>query len=286
MRNAMSIDLEEWFCVSNFEAVIPREEWPRLESRVERSTATILEILERRKVRATFFVLGWVAERHPGLIRGIADAGHEIASHGYGHRLVYELTPDEFQQDIARSVELIEEIAGVRCAGYRAPSFSLRRDCDWAWEALAGSGIRYDSSVFPVHHDRYGEPDAPRRPHLRDSAGGRFVEFPPSTVSLFGKNIPVAGGGYFRLYPLAVTRWAIRRLQAEGIPANIYLHPWEFDPDHPKPEGVSGATLARHRVGLAGVARKLDALLSEFPFGSVLDALEDCGHSLGTAESV
>lgn len=279
MLNVISIDLEEWFCVSNFENVIRREDWDSLESRVESSTRTILELFERYDVKATFFVLGWVAERHPELIREIADRGHEIACHGFGHRLVYDQSPPEFIEDLGRSLTLIREITGVECRGFRAPSFSLRRDMSWAWDCLADQGILYDSSIFPVTHDRYGEPDAPRAPYVIGDTGHSLIEFPPSTVSIMGRNLPVAGGGYFRLYPLAITRWAVRRLESEGLPTVIYLHPWEFDPDHPKPN-VSRKTLARHRVGLGSVTSKLAELLKAFEFGTMRESLRSLGYEL------
>ncbi|MEM7396979.1 MAG: XrtA system polysaccharide deacetylase, partial [Verrucomicrobiota bacterium] len=244
MLNAFSIDLEEWFCVSNFEGVIQREDWPNLESRVVDSTVQLLDLLDRHSVKATFFILGWVAERHPDLIRSVAMRGHEIASHGFGHQLVYSLSPEEFEADMKQSLAVIKEITGADCKGYRAPSFSLRRDMDWAWSILRDHGIEYDSSIFPVVHDRYGEPDAPRFPFVMDEA---FKEFPMSTVSGFGKNLPVAGGGYLRLYPYAVTRWAIRRINREGHPAVVYMHPWEVDPGQPRP-AVSRLKLLRHRI--------------------------------------
>lgn len=266
MRNVLTIDVEEWFCVSNFAGVIRPEDWPSLESRVEIQTERILGILDRHGVRATFFLLGWVAERHPGLVRTLASRGHEIATHGYNHELVYQMEPARFQEDLARSVKLIQEIAGIRCRGYRAPSFSIRRDMTWAWEILAKQGIEYDSSIFPVVHDRYGEPDAPRTTFQIAACGKSIREIPLSTVRLAERNLPVAGGGYLRLFPYSFTRWAIRRLNREGIPAIVYFHPWEIDPGQPQPK-VSRLRLWRHRVGLNHFARKLDRLLDDFAFG-------------------
>ena len=271
--NAFTIDLEEWFCVSNFEGVIKPEEWPNLESRVEDSTNAIIELLDRHQVKATFFVLAWVAERHPDLIRSISDRGHEIATHGYGHRLVYELTPSTFDEDIERSLSVIREITGKSCIGYRAPSFSLRRDMDWAWEVLNRHGIQYDSSIFPVVHDRYGEPDAPRFPFEFRSGEHCCKEFPMSTVTRWGKNLPVAGGGYLRLYPYWLTRWAIRKINHEGHPAMVYIHPWEVDPQQPRP-AVSKLKLMRHRIGMSTVMRKLEKLLQDFSFGPACHVLD------------
>ena len=268
--NALTIDLEEWFCVSNFAGTIRQEDWPSMESRIERSTNSLLELLGSRGTKATFFVLGWVAERHPEMIRSIAGEGHELASHGYGHQLVYDLTPEAFREDLSKSLAIIEEISGVRCKGYRAPSFSIRQDMDWFWQILAEFGISYDSSIYPVSHDRYGDPYAPRFPFEVDVQGSALLEIPLSTISQFGKNLPVAGGGYLRLYPTWLTTWAIRRIQKEGHPAVVYLHPWEIDPEQPRPQ-VSKAKLFRHRVGIRSMRSKLDRLLNEFHFGSMED---------------
>jgi polysaccharide deacetylase family protein (PEP-CTERM system associated) len=276
MINALTIDLEDWFCVSNFDHVIARDGWSAQESRLEAPTRRILDLLDAHSVKATFFVLGWIAERHPRLIREIHERGHEIGSHGYAHRLVYQLSPEEFRCDLRRSLDVLHEATGAQIRGYRAPSFSLRRGMDWAWDALHAAGIRYDSSIFPVLHDRYGEPDAPRFPFPIASRGGVILEFPLSTISAFMRNLPVAGGGYFRLYPLAVTRWAVRRINREGHPAVVYLHPWEFDPDQPAP-AASPWTLWRHRVGLRSVAGKLDRLLAELPFAPMTEVLARIG---------
>ncbi len=272
MMNALSIDLEEWFAVSNFEGVIRREDWAELESRIEDSTERILALLEQRRTRATFFILGWVAERHPDLVRQIFSKGHEIASHGYGHQLVYNLSPDQFRADLNRSMELLRGITGVSPAGYRAPSFSLRRDMTWAWKIMAESGLRYDSSIFPVVHDRYGEPDAPRFPFKIQTGGEGIMEFPLSTIRLFGANVPVAGGGYLRLFPYGITSWAIRRINREGHPAVVFLHPWELDPDQPRP-AVPRLRLVRHRIGMRSMERKLDRLIQDFQFAPLREVL-------------
>lgn len=270
MRNALSIDVEEWFCVSNFAGVIRPEDWPEQETRIEMQMGRILDILEQHQVKATFFLLGWVAGRHPEMVRNIALAGHEIATHGYGHQLVSDLTPEQFREDLARSLKLVRDITGIDCRGYRAPSFSIRRDMPRAWAILAEQGIEYDSSVFPVLHDRYGEPDAPREPYCIPAASGSICEIPPSTVRLAGRNIPVAGGGYFRLYPYWVTKRAIQRINREGLSAVVYFHPWEIDPGHPRPP-VSRLKLWRHRVGMKSFESKLHRLLSDFEFGPLED---------------
>ena len=268
MLNALTIDLEEWFCSSNFEDVIHREQWSQMESRVEIPTQQLLNILKQHDVKATFFVLGWVAERHPKLIKNIADAGHEIACHGYFHQLVYNLSPQAFKTDLKKSLEIIKDITGVTCQGYRAPSFSLRRDMTWAWKILTDFNITYDSSIFPVVHDRYGDPDAPCYPFIIHSDNADIIEFPMSTIRIANKNLPVAGGGYFRLYPIAITQWAIKRINTEGKSATVYLHPWEIDPSQPKPN-VSLLNLTRHRIGMNSVLYKLDVILKQFKFGSI-----------------
>ncbi|MBU1693500.1 MAG: DUF3473 domain-containing protein [Verrucomicrobia bacterium] len=265
MKHILTVDFEEWFCVSNFEKAIGRESWASLESRIEAQTRALLDLFDRRQTHATFFILGWVGERHPALLKEIALRGHELASHGYAHDLVHRLTPEAFREDLERGLRAVEEATGQRCAGYRAPSFSLRRSDTWAWETLAAAGIRYDSSVFPVIHDRYGEPEAPRAP-FTVSVGDRAIrEFPLSTVRVGGRHLPVAGGGYLRLYPLGVTRWAIRRLEAEGLSAIVYLHPWEVDPEQPIPP-AHWLRVWRHRVGMKTLINKLDSLLTTFSF--------------------
>ncbi len=277
--NVLTVDLEEWFCASAFDGVISRDAWPQLESRVERPTRQLLEIFDRHSVKATFFVLGWVAERHPALIAAVAERGHEIASHGHGHCLISRQSPAEFHDDVAGSLRVLRQITGRPCHGYRAPSFSLRRDMVWAWRILAELGIRYDSSIFPVVHDRYGDPGAPRFLHRIRSDRGEIVEFPLSTLTARGRNLPVGGGGYLRLYPLRVSRWAIRRINREGHPAVVYVHPWELDPQQPRPR-APWSTLLRHRVGIDSVRRKLDALLSEFRFGPMQPAIEAAGFGV------
>ncbi len=275
MRHAFSVDVEDYYHVSAFERSIPRTAWDHYESRVVASTQRLLDLLARRDVRGTFFVLGWIADRFPQLVRDIHAAGHELGSHSYWHRLIYELAPDEFRQDLRRSIDAIENAAGVRVRMYRAPSFSIVRRSLWAFDILAEEGIEIDSSVFPTRHDRYGIPDAPPTIHHRDCAAGRVIEFPPTVVQFGRFRLPVAGGGYFRLYPLAVTVRAMHRVAAAGRPAMFYVHPWELDPDQPRLRAGSRTARLRHYVNLSGSERKLDLLLREFSFAPIGDVLAD-----------
>jgi polysaccharide deacetylase family protein (PEP-CTERM system associated) len=250
MKNALTFDVEEYFHAEAFAGVLGPEEWPTLESRVTRSTERLLDILDRERVRATFFVLGWVAERHPGLVREIASLGHEIACHGYGHRMIQHLSRPDFERDVTRAKRALEDAIGRPVLGYRAPTFSIMRATLWSLDVLVEAGFRYDSSIFPVVHDRYGIPDAPRFPHrLKAPSGAEITEFPMSTVTLLGRRLPVAGGGYFRLFPYRVTRRAIARINGERQPAMVYLHPWEIDPDQPRIP-VGPLTRFRHLVNV------------------------------------
>jgi polysaccharide deacetylase family protein (PEP-CTERM system associated) len=265
MLNALSIDVEEHFQVHAFETVVDRSEWDRYPSRVAENTRRILYLLAEHNVRATFFVLGWVADRHPELVAEIAAAGHEVGTHGYWHELIYRQTPAEFAADLSSSLKAIDRaVRGVQPVGYRAPAFSITRRSLWALDILYEHGMRYDSSIFPLTaHDRYGISDADRfasrvRPDL--------WEFPVSTMRLGGHNWPVAGGGYFRFFPLWVTRQAIRHLNAEGQPAVVYLHPWEFDPEQPRVHGAPLLSQFRHYVNLHRTESRLRSLLQEFDF--------------------
>jgi polysaccharide deacetylase family protein (PEP-CTERM system associated) len=267
--NAMSVDVEDYFHVSAFQGTVGREQWPHLESRVERNTERLLAMFDDAGVRATFFVLGWVAEQVPRLVHRIAAAGHEIASHGYGHELLYGLRPETFRDDIRRARAILEDAAGAIVAGYRAPSFSITRRSLWALEVLAEEGYRYDASIYPVLRDRYGIPSAPRHGHAVTCAAGSILEIPGSTLRIGPVNVPIGGGGYFRLMPYAWTRWGIEMLNhREQKPAIFYLHPWEIDPDQPRlPAGL--VNRFRHYVGLAQTECRLRRLLAEFRFGPV-----------------
>lgn len=267
-RNALTIDVEDYYQVSAFESHVSFDAWPHHESRVAKNTARILEILNRHNVKATFFVLGWVAEREPQVVRAIQSEGHEIASHGYRHQLIYRMRRQEFQDDVTRAKAILEEITGTQVLGYRAPSYSIVQETLWALDVLEEVGFQYDSSIFPIHHDRYGMPDAPRFPYVhRLSEGRSIVEFPLSTARLWGKNLPVAGGGYFRIFPYAYTRWGLRRINNQDQqPAVFYLHPWEIDPQQPRMRG-SLLSRFRHYTGLTRTESRLQRLLCDFQFG-------------------
>jgi polysaccharide deacetylase family protein (PEP-CTERM system associated) len=268
--NAMTVDVEEYFHVSGFADVIRPEDWPNFESRVEVNTRKLLDIFSAHGAVATFFVLGWVAERHPHLVQALQRAGHEVACHGHSHKLVYETTPQEFRTDVRHAKKLLEDLTGTEVVGYRAPSFSIVRGSLWALDILAEEGFHYDSSIFPIRRNRYGIPDAERFPHRWQSNNGKgLTQFPISTLRVFGVNVPVGGGGYLRLFPYAVTRWSIQHLnKSEGRPAIVYIHPWELDPAQP---WVPGRLMNRFRqyVNLRTTETKLHRLLASFAFQSL-----------------
>ena len=270
MLNALTIDVEEYFQVEAFASQIPRESWEGFAPRVAQCVDRALEILARHDVRATFFVMGWVAEKHPGLVRRIADAGHEIGCHSYAHQRIHRLSPEEFREDIRKARGILQDQAGAPVFAYRAPSFSIVRATLWAVDMLAEEGFRFDSSIFPVRHDLYGIPDAERFPHWQHTAqGSRLFEFPPSTVRRFGNNFGVGGGGWMRLAPYGFTRWALRRInESERQPVMVYFHPWELDPDQPRLDGPLRSRL-RHYVNLSTMAGKVDRLLTEFKFAPI-----------------
>lgn len=277
MVNALTFDVEEYFHAEAFSGVVRREEWPSLESRVVESTERLLQVLSDTRRAATFFVLGWVAERHPGLVRAIRAQGHEVACHGYAHQMITRLSRTQFAEDVRRAKGTIEDAAGSEVIGYRAPTFSVVRETLWSLGTLAEAGFRYDSSIFPIVHDRYGIPDAMRFPHLLEAGSGRVIaEFPLSTVGWGGWRFPVAGGGYLRLLPYAVTKWAVNRLNREGQAAIVYLHPWEIDPGQPRlPAGRM--TRFRHSVNTGTTESKLRRLLRDFDFAPVRDVLAGVG---------
>ena len=275
--NAMTIDVEDYFHVSAFEGVVRRDRWDAYERRVTANTMRLLAAFEKAGVRATFFVLGWVAEREPSLVRAIVAAGHELASHGYAHRLIYEQERAAFREDVRHAKAVLELIGGVAVRGYRAPSFSITPRSRWALEILIEEGYAYDASIFPIRHDRYGMPGAPRHPYVEQVGGRSIAEAPATTVAFGPMTLPVAGGGYFRLFPYAFTRWAIRRVnEQDQVPAIFYLHPWEVDPSQPR---INAGPISRfrHYTNIHRTEPRLRQLLNDFafaPLGEVLEGLE------------
>lgn len=262
VRHAMTVDVEEYFQVSAFEGCIPRATWERWPSRVEPATARLLDLFAASGAGATFFTLGWVAERHRALVRRIVAEGHELASHGFDHRRVRDQDEAAFRADVRRTKALLEDVAGVAVRGYRAASFSIGRETPWAHRVLAEEGYAYSSSLHPIRHDHYGDPDAPRVPHERDGV----LEVPVATLRLLGRNLPCAGGGHFRLLPYAWTRFALAR--ATGLRCRVfYLHPWEIDPDQPRVPGAPLKARLRHRVNLGRTEPRLRRLLRDFAWG-------------------
>ncbi len=277
MLNALTIDVEDYYQVSAFESSVRFDDWGTFESRVERNTQRMLEILAEVDVRATFFTLGYVADRHPGLVKAIHAAGHEVASHGYAHRLVYNMTPEGFREDLKKTKRVLEDLTGSPVLGYRAASYSITEQSFWSLAILVEEGFEYDSSIFPIRHDRYGISGFPRFPHRMTIEGGSLIEYPLSTLQLAGAVIPVAGGGYFRLFPYGFTRWALRRINfAEKQPVIMYLHPWEIDPDQPEMPS-SALTRWRHRVNLDKTEGRFRSLIRDFKFGPVREVIKSLG---------
>ncbi len=270
--NALTVDVEDYFQVSGFEEQVPRSQWEKYPSRVEQSTHRLLELFQRKNVKGTFFVLGWVADKFPELVRCIAEEGHEVGCHSYWHRLVYRLTPDEFRQDLVRAKKAIEHACGTEVTSYRAPSFSITQDSMWAIPILIDEGFTLDSSIFPMKHDRYGVPDATSNIHLQEAPEGSLVEYPPTVWKTKLASVPV-GGGYFRLAPRWLTQRAIDANRKLGIPAMFYVHPWEVDPEQPVVENVPWKNRLRHRVGLSTTLRKLEGLLDANRFAPISEVL-------------
>lgn len=272
--NAFSVDVEDYFQVEAFAGIVHRSEWEQFEPRVELNTQRLLELLDRYDVKATFFVLGWVAERYPQLVRDVAAQGHEVSAHGYDHRPITEQTRDEFRDDVRRSKRVLEDIVGVEVPGYRAPTYSIVRDTLWALDVLQEEGYRYDSSIFPILHDRYGIPTANRFPaKVQTVEGATLLEFPISTVRVLGANLPFVGGGYLRHYPLRFILWGMRRVNIiERQPVMLYVHPWEIDPGQPS-FSASPLTRFRHYRNLDKTEGRLDVLLDRFHFTTVRKVL-------------
>jgi polysaccharide deacetylase family protein (PEP-CTERM system associated) len=272
--NALTIDVEDYFQVNAFEPYVARESWDGFPLRVADNVARLLDLLDEYGVKATFFVLGWVAERLPLMVKEIQARGHEIACHGYGHQLIYRIGPQLFREDIRRAKQVLEGITGVAVKGYRAPTYSITNQSLWAFDVLMEEGFSFDSSVFPVYHDTYGIPDAPRFPYTLRRASGSIEEFPLSTLPLkfAGRSfqLPIAGGGYLRLLPVRLIKWGIDRInKCEGEPAVLYLHPWEIDPGQPRIKEAGWKSRFRHYNNLSGTESKLRYLLEGVSYGTM-----------------
>ncbi|MDP3222902.1 MAG: DUF3473 domain-containing protein, partial [Rubrivivax sp.] len=265
LTNALTIDVEDYFQVSAFAPYIRRDEWDARECRVERNVERILAMLAQRDTKATFFTLGWVAERYPQLVKRIVEGGHELASHGYGHERASDLSQEAFAQDVGRAKKLLEDIAGREVLGYRAPSFSIGTGNLWAFDQLARAGYTYSSSIYPIAHDHYGMPDSPRFAY-RVASG--LLEVPVTTLRMMSRNLPSSGGGYFRLLPYGISRWMIRRINTvDRESAIFYFHPWEIDSEQPRVAGIDAKTRFRHYVNIPRMEAKLQSLLADFRWG-------------------
>ncbi len=273
MIHHFTVDVEEHFQVSAFESRVNRDRWDRLDSRVRQNMERLLGLLDEHDVRGTFFILGWIAERHPELVRELAEGGHEVASHGSDHRRVTELSPCDFRESVRSAKGTLEHAAGAQVTGYRAPSFSIVPGGEWALDILLEEGYRYDSSLFPVRRNGYGYPEGGRDPYWMERPAGRLAEIPPMTLSLGTLNIPAGGGAYFRLFPYRLVQTALRRAEGRGVPGTFYIHPWELDPEQPRMQ-VGWATRFRHYGGLGRTQGRLKRLLTEFAFGRIADTVE------------
>ncbi len=268
MLNALSVDIEDWFQVGAFEKTIRREDWDRLECRVESNTDAVLDLFAAAQVKATFFTLGWVAARYPSLMRRIVDAGHEVASHGWDHVRVFTMTADRFACDLDRTRKTLEDTTGAEITGYRAPSFSIDKRTPWAHQVLADAGYAYSSSVAPIVHDHYGWPEAPRFA-FRPVTGSDLIELPVTTAKFAGRTLAAGGGGFFRLLPYAFSRWAFDQVNSAGQPGIFYFHPWEIDCDQPRVAGASIKSKIRHYTNLDVMAAKLNRIMAAFEWGRV-----------------
>lgn len=274
--NAFTVDVEDYFHVQAFAGRFAPEDWPALESRVVPNTERLLDLMAEAQVKGTFFVLGWVGERHPALVRRIVAEGHELASHGYWHKRALEQTADEFREDVRRAKAVLEDAGGVAVSGYRAPTFSINHGNLWAYDVLAETGHGYSSSIYPVRHDLYGFPAAPRVP-FRPLTDHHLVEFPMPTLSLGARTLPGGGGGYFRLLPYALSEAMVARVIRAGQPFNFYCHPWEIDPDQPRVSGIGWKSRLRHYTNLHAMAPRLRRLLKAYAWGPMRTAFSAYG---------
>jgi len=277
--HSLSFDIEEHFQVAAFDCPARRRHWEVLQSRVEKSTDIILALLDSANVKATMFILGWVAERHSGMVKRIANAGHEIACHGYSHELISVQNPATFREDVRRAKKILEDITGQSVLGYRAPTFSITKETTWALPILVEEGFLYDSSIVPAMHDSYGIPDSSPSLHSLDTSSGMLWEVPPSTCQLGWTRIPVGGGGYFRLFPYSIFRWFLTKVEREGHPLVMYFHPWELDPEQPKMKG-SLLSKFRHYVNLQKTQKRMTWLLQDFHFSPIRETLPSFSYSL------
>ena len=275
--NALTVDVEDYFQVAALAEAVDRNDWSSMEYRVEANTDRLLELFDQYRVKATFFTLGWVAERSKELVRRIDDAGHEVASHGYSHQLIYNQTPEVFREETRKSKHILEDITGKAITGYRAASYSITQQSRWALDILCEEGFTWDSSIFPVHHDRYGMPGTPRWPHrLTTDKGYELAEFPLTTLKLPGYTLPIAGGGYFRLFPYWFSQWALGSINRQGQPFVFYLHPWEIDPGQPRLD-VKWFSRFRHYNNLDVCEQRLEKLLARFKFTTMSHVLKERG---------
>jgi len=274
--HGLSIDLEDWFHVANLESVISKTNWDKQEFRLEKTLNLLLDLFDQHQVKATFFALGWAVRKQPSLLKQIHSRGHELGCHGPDHRLVYELTPAEFSSGLKNDKAYIEDFTGTAVTGYRAPNFSITRRSTWAIEELINTGFRYDSSIFPFQRERYGVPDAPRSPFKFRIGNAELIELPLSVVKVMGRDIPAAGGGYFRLAPYPIFAQLVRKLEAENRSLIFYLHPWEIDADQPRMSGLSWKHKTMHYLNLDKTYHKLDRLLTRFKFGPLNSIAASC----------
>jgi polysaccharide deacetylase family protein (PEP-CTERM system associated) len=275
MTHAMTVDVEDYFHVAAFAKVISPADWDQWPSRVEANTHKLLQLFAQRNIKITFFILGWVAERYPELVRAISDQGHEIASHGYSHQLIYTQSPDVFRAETLKSKRILEDIAQRQVTGYRAASYSITRKSLWALDILAELGFTWDSSIFPTRHDNYGIPGSPEEPYrIITSSGDQLLEFPLTTAKVLGQAIPAAGGGYFRQYPYALSRWLFERASLNQTkPQIFYLHPWEIDPQQPRVPNASWFSNFRHYTNLKRCLPRLERMLNDFEFSTISESL-------------
>ena len=274
MKNILTVDLEDWFSVEALQRVIDRKQWSSLSATVEPATDKILTMFSRRGLKATFFVLGWIADQYPDLVARVAADGHEIACHSYYHRMVSSLSAEEFKADTSMSIKAIVKACGVRPLGYRSPSWGMRSNMKWAFEILAEFGFKYDASIFPIRHDIYGDPGAPRRPYeISLDSGNKIYEIPASTVMIFGRRVPIAGGGWLRQFPYWFTKWGIRRINRQNMPAVVYFHPWELNPDIPRVK-LNLRDRFRQYGNLQTMQYKVENMLNNFDFITISQYIE------------